>query len=275
MPDDRSPSSGPLASWGEAFAVLPLETPDAGAWQRIERARPRPRRARWPAWTAAIAAALAVIALMPTLLSKPPRTVDPREVVQSHGAAASVVRDASADAAGGETTTRLAPAEPRLAIAPASTSGATGRARRADAGSRVSHVSSPAIGTEETVASAQDSVDASTNEPAVNAGDPTQTPATDELERLYAESAQLETLLNLARDERVSSGTAAALASDFDAQVAGIDAELVQPGITRDRRTQLWRERIDALRQLTAFESTQRLLAAQGERYDARLVSID
>lgn len=275
MSDDRSPSSAPLASWSEAFAALPQETPDAGGWQRIERARPRPKRARWPAWTAAIAATLAVIALLPTQLSKQPRAVDPRQVVQSHGAAASVARNASADAAGGETTTRPAPVEPEIAIAPASTSGATGPARRADAGARASEVTTPATGAEAAIASVQDSADTSTSQPAVSAGDATQTAATDELERLYAESAQLEALLNLARDDRVSSGTAAALASDFDAQVARIDAELVQPGITRDRRTRLWRERVDALRQLTAFESTQRLLAAQGERYDARLVSID
>jgi len=274
MPDERSPSSAPLASWSEAFAALPLETPDAGGWQRIERARPRPKRARWPAWTAAIAAALAVIALLPMHL-KQQRAVDPRQVVQSRDAAASEARNASADAAGGETTTRLAPVKPRIAIAPASISGATGPVRRADAGSRASEVTTSATGTEAAVASAQDGADTSTSVPAANAGDATQTAASDELERLYAESAQLEALLSLARDERVSSGTAAALASDFDAQVAGIDAELVQPGITRDRRTQLWRERVDALRQLTAFESTQRLLAAQGERYDARLVSID
>jgi hypothetical protein len=275
MPDDRSPSSSPPASWSEAFAALPLEAPDAGGWQRIERARPRQRRARWPAWAAAIAAALAVIALLPMQLSKQPRAVDPRQVVQSDGVAAPEVRNASADAAGGETTTRLAPVESKIAIAPVSTSGATGPARRADAGARASEVTTSATGTEAAIVSAQDSGDASTTQPAVNAGDATRTPATDELERLYAESAQLEALLGLARDERVSSGTAAALASDFDAQVTGIDAELVQPGITLDRRTQLWRERVDALRQLTAFESTQRLLAAQGERYDARLVSID
>jgi hypothetical protein len=275
MPDDRNPSPAPLAGWSEAFAALPLEAPDAGGWQRIERARPRPRRARWPAWAAAIAAALAVIALLPMQLSKQPRAVDPRQVVQSDGIVASEVRNASADATDNETATRLAPVESKIAIAPVSTSGATGPARRADAGARASDVTTSATGTEAAIASVQDNGDASTGQPAVNAGDAMQAPTTDELERLYAESAQLEALLDLARDERVSSGTAAALASDFDAQVAGIDAELVQPGITLDRRTQLWRERVDALRQLTAFESTQRLLAAQGERYDARLVSID
>lgn len=275
MPDDRSPSPGSPASWGEAFAALPLETPDAGGWQRIERARRQPKRTRWPAWTAAIAAALAIIALLPLQLSKPPRAVDTRQAGQSLGEAASVGREPSAETAGGETTARIAPGEPRIAIAPPSSSGASGPARRADPGSRAGEVATPASDAAAAIATAHDSGDASTSPPAVNAGDATQTPATDELERLYAESAQLEALLSLARDDRVSSGTAAALASDFDAQVARIDEALVQPGITRDRRIQLWRERVDALRQVTAFESTQRLLAAQGERYDARLVSID
>ena len=275
MPDDRSPSPAPPASWSEAFAALPLETPDAGGWQRIERARPRPKRARWPAWTAAIAAALAVIALLPMQLSRQERSVGPQQVAPSPRHMTSVVRSESADATGDQAAIRTTPVESRAATVPAQQSGATSPARRVDAGSRASETTTSATGTEAAIASAQDSAETSTSQPAVSAGSATQTAATDELERLYAESAQLEALLSLARDERVSSGTAAALASDFDAQVAGIDAELVQPGITRDRRTQLWRERVDALRQLTAFESTRRLLAAQGERYDARLVSID
>jgi len=275
MPDDRNPSPEPLASWGEAFAALPLETPDAGGWQRIERARPRPMRARWPVWAAAVAAALAVIALLPMQLSRQERTVDPHQVAQSDTVTGSVVRNESPDATGDETATRTTPVEPRIATVPAQASGAAGPARRPDAGPRASGVTPLGTGTEAATARAPDSGEASTTRPVATGGEATQTPAMDELERLYAESAQLEALLTLARDERVSSGTAAALASDFDAQVAGIDAELVQPGITPDRRVELWRERVGALRQVTAFESTQRLLAAQGERYDARLVSID
>ena len=275
MPEDRSPSSAPPASWSEAFAALPLETPDAGGWRRIERARPRPTRARWPAWTAAIAAALVVVALVPMQLSRQERPVSSQPVASLPERTAPVARSESADATGDQATIRTAPIESRIATVPAQKPGATGPAREVDAGSRASEVTTPATGTQAAIASVQERGDASTRQPQVDVSDAIQTPATDELERLYAESAQLERLLSLARDERVSSGTAAALASDFDAQVAGIDAELVQSGITQDRRTQLWRERVDALRQLTAFESTQRLLAAQGERYDARLVSID
>ena len=95
------------------------------------------------------------------------------------------------------------------------------------------------------------------------------------LERLYAESAQLESLLALARDDSVSTGTADTLASHYDAQVASIDAALIQPGIDDNARTRLWQERVDVLQQAATFESTRRMLAAQGERYDAMLVSID
>ena len=95
------------------------------------------------------------------------------------------------------------------------------------------------------------------------------------MEPLYAESARLEALLALARDDRAASATAVALGSDFEARVAGIDAALAQPSLSAQRRLELWRERVSALRAYASFESTQRALAANGERYDAMLVSID
>jgi hypothetical protein len=98
---------------------------------------------------------------------------------------------------------------------------------------------------------------------------------TDALEQLYAESAQLEALLAMARDERVSSGTAAALAGDLDRQLASIDTALMQPGLSRAQQLALWRQRVDALRSVASFEGTRRWLVAQGERYDGALVSID
>ena len=98
---------------------------------------------------------------------------------------------------------------------------------------------------------------------------------TDALEQLYAESAQLESLLAMARDERVSSGTAAALAGDLDRQLASIDTALMQPGLGRAQQVALWQQRVDALRSVVSFEGTRRWLAAQGERYDGALVSID
>ena len=104
---------------------------------------------------------------------------------------------------------------------------------------------------------------------------PTSEPADKLMEPLYAESARLEALLALARDDRVASATAVALGSDFEARLSGIDAALAQPSLDAQRRLSLWRDRVSALRAYASFESTQRALAASGERYDAMLVSID
>ena len=99
-------------------------------------------------------------------------------------------------------------------------------------------------------------------------------PAPD-LEPLYARSAQLESLLALARDERVASGTSAALSDELDARVAAIDAALIQSDLDPQRRADLWDQRVDALQQLVGIETTNRLYAARGQSYDAALVSID
>lgn len=108
-----------------------------------------------------------------------------------------------------------------------------------------------------------------------HAPSPTADPVDGAMEPLYAESARLEALLALARDDRATSATVVALGSDFEARVAAIDAALAQPSLTARRRFDLWRERVSALRAYASFESTQRALAASGERYDAMLVRID
>lgn len=95
------------------------------------------------------------------------------------------------------------------------------------------------------------------------------------LEQLHAESAQLEALLAMVRDERVSSGSAAIVAGDMDRQLASIDAALMQPALPRARQLALWRERVDALRSVVGFEGTRRWLASQGERYEGALVQVD
>jgi hypothetical protein len=99
--------------------------------------------------------------------------------------------------------------------------------------------------------------------------------ALDPLQQLHAESAQLESLLQLVRDDRVSSGTAAALAGELEARIAAIDAALMQPGLARDRQQQLWQARVDALRAATGLEGTRRWLVAQGARYDTALAQVD
>ncbi|MEF9979629.1 MAG: hypothetical protein RR834_14185, partial [Thermomonas sp.] len=96
-----------------------------------------------------------------------------------------------------------------------------------------------------------------------------------DLEPLYARSEQLESLLAMARDDRVASGTSAALSDALDARVVAIDATLAQAGISDAQRADLWDQRVDALQQLVGIETTNRLYAARGQRYDAALVSID
>jgi hypothetical protein len=97
----------------------------------------------------------------------------------------------------------------------------------------------------------------------------------DPLEALYAESAQLETLLAVARDDTVASATAIALADELEARLATVDAALMQPGLTQDERLSLWQQRVDDLRVLAGFEGTRRWLAAHGGSFDAALVQLD
>jgi hypothetical protein len=97
----------------------------------------------------------------------------------------------------------------------------------------------------------------------------------NELERLYAESARLEMLVGYARDPRVASGAAAALSADLEGRVASIDAALMQPDLGPQRQAALWRDRVQALQSLAAFESNRRWLAAQGKHYDGALARVD
>ena len=97
----------------------------------------------------------------------------------------------------------------------------------------------------------------------------------DALADLHAESLELESLLRYARDERVSSATAAMLAGELDARIAAIDEGLRQPGLSGEEQLALWRERVEVLRSAAGFEGTRRWLAASGNRYDAALVQVD
>ena len=94
------------------------------------------------------------------------------------------------------------------------------------------------------------------------------------LPALQQESARLEALLAVARDERAGNAGAMLLADAFDDQVAGIDASLTDPDTDDARRERLWQARVDTLRQAAGFVGTQRMFAAQGQG-DALLVSVD
>lgn len=256
MPDDtRMPDRIPH-DWGDVFAALPLEAPQADVWAKIatkirpvETARPA-RRYRRPLWLAVAAAAVLAIAL--PLFWRPAPDAAAPSVVASNPAPAP--RD-----------TRLSPPVVPPVVPPESSPrvSPSGEPKAADA-----TATPPDTRVAQRPAKRNDKKAA---RPATSTGQPDETA----LAALYAQSAQLESLLAMARDERVASGTSAALSDELDAKVAGIDAALIQPGLDAHRRAELWGLRVDALQQLVGIEATQRLYAARGQSYDVALVSID
>lgn len=255
MPDDTRMSHHAPRDWTDAFAALPLESPQGDAWAKIaaeirpavEAARPA-RRHRRPLWLA-IAAAVALAVALP-LSWRPTPDAMPQPVVASNP-----------DPAPRETQTP--PPKSVAAPAPSSHIASSG-------GPRTVHAATTPPDTRVAQRPAK-----RTGKRAVRP-----VPATDKtdetaLAALYAQSAQLEGLLAMARDERVASGTSAALSDGLDAKVAGIDAALIQPGLDARRRAELWGLRVDTLQQLVGIETTQRLYAARGQSYDVALVSID
>lgn len=230
--------------WDEALAALPLESAQPQAWERL-RARlpaadaPVRTRGRWPLWLAA-AASLALAVAIP---------------LRMH------LRDAAAPHAIGSPppiASARQPEPPPVSTIVPTEDGAAPEARIAqgDARPAIAHAIAPA-----------------TNAPP-RATAMTASPERD-LEPLYAESARLEELLALTRDDTIANGGIAALAEDFDAELALIDVALTQPGLDAPRRAELWHQRVDALRQLAGIETTRRLLSARGDTWNAALVSVD
>ena len=263
------------ADWSGAFAAMPQETPAADGWLRLQArlpAAPAPtrERRRWPVWLASVAS-LALVIVVPLRMQSTPSTtitgplaktpssdpVTPQPVIDAGVEIASV---AIVPTTIEDTHTKASTLTP----SPASTARVRKprRDRHMDPSQRpIRTAAQPADTT--LIANAE----------TINA------PATvinqDSLGSLYAQSAQLEGLLSLARDDRVSTGTAAALTDALSGQIGDIDAALAQPGAGPQERNDLWRIRVDTLRQLVGIETTQRLFAARGQQYEAALVSID
>jgi hypothetical protein len=278
MPDASDPRGRAPLGWGDAFAALPLESAPADGWSRVAAqldaratsataapvaaAAPRHGRRRFArnaGWLgAATAAALALVVAWP-------RNDIPQAVPASNDAvAASIAPAADATSEPSNATTRAPAIDRALA-----------------AGTNAPKNDATAIALPKVVEAARKPRLASRDAPAHHRASRPEAPAAGaqaaaaaQLDALYAESAQLEALLALARDDRVASASAAVLASALDAQVAGIDARLAQPGLDAAQRNALWQARVDVLRQAAGFESTQRVLASQGD-VGALLVSVD
>lgn len=264
MPDRRpthedAPHEEPR-NWSEAFAALPLASPERDAWPQLARElRPAKGRKRRPLWWS-MAAALALLAALP--LAWRERGDTPY---------APVVASASRPAAEPES-------EPQPVVSASDTGAEITIADEAPATSSIPPLQSePAQDAESTRKRARSKRHM---QPAIADVTKKDAPPTssgndhDALQSLYAQSAQLEGLLAQVQDERVASGPAAALAGQFETRLALIDASLSQPSLEAAQRADLWRERVDALQQLVGFQGTQRWLTARGERYDGQLVAV-
>ncbi len=260
MPDARHPTApaGRARDWSDAFNTLPLEAPSADAWPRLSRHLDRRRARRLPAWLG-LAAAAAGVALALALWGGARQ--GPRVEVVAANPDAGAPRGATAEATPvaasapptGEKAALLgASPDPMKGLAtPVTTSAAPTTA----VATRVATSTAPARQEPQRIATPAE-------------------PNPIRVARLQQESARLEALLAVARDERVGGAGAVLLADAFDAQVAGIDAALADPELDAAGRESLWQARVDALQQAAGFVSTQRLLATQGYS-DALLVSVD
>ena len=265
--------------WSEAFAALPPEAPPADALSSVFAQIPASASTRsHRRWWIAATAVLALIAVVPFTMNvarHPHAAADSRMAVQGQPRDAAI---APARHSGESRNPTVAIQKSELGPGLRRDDGAES-VFRSDAATPVTTLDRKTLdarlrGHDEQKQIAK--ADRPHREPhRTRKPAPIADPSGKAMESLYAESARLEALLALARDDRVSSATALALGSDFDARIAAIDAALMQPSLPAQRRLDLWRERVSALRAYASFESTQRALAANGERYDAMLVSID
>jgi hypothetical protein len=298
MPDASSRPDAPAPrDWSTAFAALPAETPPADGWSRLSAtldargsvsapaAVRRPRRRRWPVWTAA-AAALAVMALVPVALQRRTDTPEPSRIATTNLPATTVpAPDRRANPTPTPTPTQSIAADPRPP-APASqglAATAPTIATRALPAGKIAGVERkprPKVRHPQGRAPAPPVESASVEPASALAAVETEATAADTADaaaiaQWQAESAQLEALVALARDERVGSAGATLMSADLDSRIGLIDAALREDGLPAAQRASLWEQRVQALRDLAGVESTQRWLAAHGERYDGALVRVD
>jgi hypothetical protein len=82
---------------------------------------------------------------------------------------------------------------------------------------------------------------------------------------LMAESAQLEAWIGWSRDEEVESAAAASLGLALQDRIERVDLLLARPDADPEALLPLWQERVLRLRQLAGLQSSEHLLAANGD----------
>jgi len=283
MPDffkDRMESAP--NGWNEAFAALPMETPPADGWTRITRALDAPasrrgamQRERRMSWMIGLASAvvLAVVAWSPVSHWLRGGAATARSYVVATEAPglrgpAAPLRTETISTAPAATA---AAEEVRVASSEVSTPAPKSTHRKPARTARVAAKRSHVKATPAPVSAAPQTSQPDT---APLTASTTTDAAVDPLLKLKTQSAQLEALVSLARDERVANASSELLSSELDSGIADIDGALAQPDLADARKQELWQQRVHLLQQLAGVEATSRWLAAQGASNDTALVSV-
>ncbi len=264
-------TGSPPSDWSDVFATLPSEAPPASAWPVIAaQLRHKKTQARKRTWMA-LAASLFALMLLPVAWMLREAERDAATVATSPAA---IARTQNATAPSATIVADGPGVDPPSIASPDDHSFARSADRSAKTLSIATNTARPAHAHNARRSAARTQLRAT---PALSAANipQAQDDADAALETLYTASAQLETLLSFARDTRVESGPAAALAGAFDAELATIDVQLAQPGLGIEQQQALWQARVDTLQQATGFEANQRMLSSEGLRYDGALVSVD
>jgi hypothetical protein len=277
MPDfiDNRAIAGAPVGWGEAFAALPQEAPPGDGWGRVASrldARAAPpgavRRERRTNWAIGLASAAVLVVAAWSPLSQWLHS----DGTQGPG---TVVATAAPGSRGPAAPARAAPQDPTRVADQTSLAAPEARMQTPAAVEARSHPEHKLRPKRARVAAATRRTPAPMKVlPEVASASPAPAPG-DALQKLKSQSAQLEALVALARDDQVGNASNELLSSELDAGIAAVDAALSQQDLLDDRKHELWQQRVDLLRQLAGVEATARWLAAQGASSETLLVSVD
>lgn len=275
MADSAMPRTPLPSNWNDAFAALPLEAPPQDHWSVIARGlhpappvRPRIGRRSWWAVAAMLGAIATSVAVFRPGAMRPAAQVAAATKATIEGDVSTPAVPAPSGIAAPRTAAvsdrrspppRMHKHTPAATVQPSTSAHALASSRVPDKATRESRSSVARIPTD------------------TRHADPT--PATvaavPSLQSLREESARLEALVTLARDDRMASAPAVVLAADAEDRVRMLDAALSRPGLGDAEQLDLWTRRVAALRELAGVEGTNRWLAANGESLQGAVALVD